>query len=197
MDLNNVAAAFVESGRRSPIIDVQGKTHIHIDHQMKGYKIEDPTKKHEKVLPLIAFHHRLVIATLPRELVSAWLLCSALFSIVCSYKYTYVEKGEQKTQHIRVCTIVFRNGSQVISHKDPLLYLAESVPIDFGDQKSDIKDKIISQGTNNSPKLNPVWLFACTVRRIISHPGFFGQMGDLHLLKQHHIHQDFIPGDTK
>ena len=36
--LDHVAAAFVESGRRSPIVDTRGKTHTHIEHQTRGYK---------------------------------------------------------------------------------------------------------------------------------------------------------------
>ena len=77
--LDNVAAAFVESGRRSPIIDTRGKTHTHIDRQTRGYKKDDPTTKHEKALPPRVFRHIMAIAVLPQERARAVLVSGALF----------------------------------------------------------------------------------------------------------------------
>ena len=49
--MDNVAAAFVESGRRSPIVDVRGRTHAHIERQTKGDQQDGPATKHEEALP--------------------------------------------------------------------------------------------------------------------------------------------------
>ena len=50
--IDNMAAAFVESGRFSPIINYKGKAHVHIDRQTRGYKKDDPSTNHGKALPL-------------------------------------------------------------------------------------------------------------------------------------------------
>ena len=73
---------------------------------------------------------------------------------------------------IRVYNIVFRNRAQIMPHESPNLYLAESVSIDFGEQKSNVKDKTLSQDNNNKEALNPVTLFVATVKRLQSYPEF-------------------------
>ena len=166
-----MAAAFVESGRRSPIIDTRGKTHTHIDRQTRGYKKDDPTTKHEKALPPRVFRHRMAIAVLPRERARAVLVSGALFFAMRSCEYTYVGKADRKTRAIRVCDIVFRNGAQVVHHDDPNLHLADTVDITFGDQKSNIKDETVSQDRTEDPTLNPVALYAETIQRVMNYPG--------------------------
>ena len=89
-----------------------------------------------------------------------------------SCEYAFAGTGDQKTRPVRVCDIVFRVGARVIPHDSPSLHLAESVSIVFGLQKSNIRDETVSQDNNHRKDLNPVILFANTVRRLRSYPGF-------------------------
>ena len=59
-----------------------------------------------------------------------------------------------------------------MAHNNPDLHKAESVSIDFGDQKSEVKDKTVSQDSNLKRFLNPVRLFANTIRQLQSYPGY-------------------------
>jgi hypothetical protein len=176
--LDHVAATFVESGRPSPIVDTRGKTHVHIERQTRGYKRDDPSTKHEKALPPIVFKELLKNSTTntshPRSTSRAYLICGALFFAMRSCEYTYIgTRGERKTRPIRVCDIVFRMGHRVIPHSSMEIFHAEDVSIDFGDQKSDIKDETVSQDSNNNNDgLNPVTLWAFTIQRLRSYPGF-------------------------
>ena len=81
-----------------------------------------------------------------------------------SCEYTYVEKGERKTRQIRVCNVVFRHGARAISYDNPYLHLAHTVSIDFGDQKSEIKNETVSQDNNWKDELNPVKHYVNTIR---------------------------------
>ena len=96
-----------------------------------------------------------------------FVLCHAELQV-----YTYVGKSDRKTQPIRACDIDFHNGAHVLSHNDPLLHLAETVSINFDDQKSDIKDKTVSHNSNDRKGLNPVCMCAKTIQRLRFYPGF-------------------------
>ena len=50
-------------------------------------------------------------------------------------------------------------------HANPLLHLADSVEVTFGEQKTVIKDETVSQDNTNKPwsELNPVKLLASVV----------------------------------
>ena len=63
-------------------------------------------------------------------------------------------------------------GARVIPRSHPLLYQSESVFIVFGRQKSDIRDKIVSQDNNDKADLNPLILLAITVQRLLRYPGY-------------------------
>jgi hypothetical protein len=169
--LENVAAKFVADYRRSPIANAHGKTHNHIERQTRGYKREDPSTKHEKALPPQVFRHRLKMAITPREIARAYLICGALFFAMRSCEFCYVGTGERKTRPIRLCDIVFRMGSRVLPHNSRHLHKATSVEINFGDQKSDIKDETVSMDNNGRADLNPVTIWAHIVRRVRSYPG--------------------------
>lgn len=162
----------MENDRRSPIVDARGKVHVHIERQTRGYKREDPATKHEKALPPKVFRHRLRMAKLPRELARAHLLCGALFYGMRSCEFLGVGNRERKTRPIRVRDIVFRRGERIISHESPELLLSDDVSIDFGEQKSELKDETITQDATSDPELNPVTHWAFTVRRLRSYPGF-------------------------
>ena len=108
----------------------------------------------------------------PRELARAWLTCGALFFAMRSCEYTFVGYGERKTRAIRAKDVVFRIGNRVIPHSSPHLHKATSVSIDFGDQKSEIKDETVSQDANNKGELNPVVIWAKTIKRLRSYPGY-------------------------
>ena len=54
----------------------------------------------------------------------------------------------------------------------PLLHLAQSVSINFGLQKSNIRDESVSQDNNDKPELNPVFLMARPIQRLRSYPGY-------------------------
>ena len=174
--LDHVAASFVESGRISPIVDTRGRTHNHIERQSKGYKKDDPSVKHEKALPPIVFRHLLRITRNghPRSQARAILICGALFFAMRSCEYVSVGcSNERKTRPIRVKDIVFRIGNRVIPHDNDEIWLADSVSIDFGEQKSDIKDETVTQDANFQPDgLDPVPLWAKTVTRLRSYPNF-------------------------
>ena len=172
--LDHVAAAFVESNRPSPITDTRGKTHISIERQTRGYKREDPTTVHEKALPAIIFRHLLEHALTPRQKARANLVCGALFFACRSCEYSHVGNiDDRKTGPIRVKDIVFRIGNRVIPHDSKYLLHADSVSIDFGDQKSEIKNETVTQYANSDEgNLNPTlhWIF--TILRLRSYPGF-------------------------
>jgi len=89
-----------------------------------------------------------------------------------SCEYTYVGKGVRKTRAIRAYDVVFRHGARVIDHDSPYLHLSHAVSINFGDQKSEIKDETVSQDNNWKHELNPVYHYANTIRRLRSYPGY-------------------------
>ena len=60
----------------------------------------------------------------------------------------------------------------MVPHDSPFLHLAETVSVDFGLQKSKIRDETVSQDNNGKEELNPVILFANTIRRLRSYPGY-------------------------
>ena len=62
-------------------------------------------------------------------------------------------------------------GNGVIPHNDPKLHLAETVSIEFGDQKTEMKDKTVTQFASDDPEPNPVKHFAYTIRRLQKYPG--------------------------
>ena len=167
-----MAATFVAGGRRSPILSTLGKVHIHIERQTRGYKREDPAAAHEKALPPFVFRKLLHSASLPREQALAWLICGALFFAMRSCEYTFTGNGERKTRPVRPCDIVFWRKAAVTPHDCPLLHTADSISIDFGDQKSEIKNETVSQDNNGDSDLNPVTLYANTIRRLRSYPGY-------------------------
>ena len=86
----------------------------------------------------------MMMATLTREKTQAKLVCGALFFAMQSCEYTFIGTRERKIQPIKVCDIVFRNEAQVIAHNDPNLHPAETVSIDFGEQKPNVKDETVS-----------------------------------------------------
>ena len=120
-------------------------THISIERQTRGYKREDPTTVHEKALPAIIFRHLLEHALTPRQKARANLVCGALFFACRSCEYSHVGNiDDRKTGPIRVKDIVFRIGNRVIPHDSRYLLHADSVSIDFGDQKSEIKNETVT-----------------------------------------------------
>ena len=88
-----------------------GKIHINIDRQTKGYKKEDPSTKHQKALPPVVFNKILDMSFLPRRLARAWLVCASLFFAMRTYEYYFVGTDERKTQAIRACDVTFQNGA--------------------------------------------------------------------------------------
>ena len=66
--------------------------------------------------------------------------------------------------------MVFRNFEQVLSHEDESLHSSETVSIDFGEQKSELKYETVSQDRNDESGLNPVEIYALIVRIIRSYP---------------------------
>ena len=89
-----------------------------------------------------------------------------------SCEYTFVGNGERKTRAIRAKDVVFCIGNRVIPHKSPHLHRASTVSINFGDQKSEIKDKTVSQDANNKVGLNPVTIWAKTIQRLRNYPDY-------------------------
>ena len=73
-----------------------------------------------------------------------------------SCEYSYVGKAERKTKAARAYNITFRVGARIIPHIHPLLHQPGSVSIDFGMQKSNTRDKTVSQDNNDKANLNPV-----------------------------------------
>ena len=166
--LDDVAAVFVESHRRNPIVDSRGRVHTNVDRQTRGYKRTDPATKHEKAL-----RHRLRHSPTTRAKARANLVAGALFFAKRSCEYLYVgPTDERKTRAIRVRDIVFRKNNRVVAHDDPLLEESDSVDVTFGDQKTEVKDETVSQDNNHDPELNLVRNIAYTIRRLRSYPGF-------------------------
>ena len=112
------------------------------------------------------------MTSLPREQARAWLVCRALFFAMRSCEYTFTGNGERKTRPVRPCDIAFWRGAEFIPHDSPLLHKADSISIDSGDQKSEIKNETVSQDNNGKADLNPVTMFAKTIKRLRSYPGY-------------------------
>ena len=167
-----MAATFVANSRQSPILDSRGKLHQHIRRQTAGYKRDDPPRSHQKAMPPIVFRYRLRMARHARARARAHLLGGAVFFAMRSCEYTSVGGSDRKTRPIEVQDITFMRGNQIIDHSDPLLHLADSVSINFGDQKSEIRNEEVTQYNNDDPEFNPVLHWVTTVRRIRSYPGF-------------------------
>jgi hypothetical protein len=71
-----------------------------------------------------------------------------------------------------VCDIEFRIGARVIRHDDPAIFHATTVVAKFGSQKSGMHYDEIPMDKTSDPVLNPVALWASTVTRLRSYPGF-------------------------
>ena len=170
--INPVAAAFVSNHRPDFIADSRRHTHIHIKRQIKGYRQLDPPMKHQKALPPIVFRQIINQSYHPRAQAHAQLLSGALFFAMRSCEYLFVGHGDRRTRPVQVQDIVFMVGLTAIHHNQPDLHRAEHVTINFGDQKSEIKFKMVTQYNNNDHQLNPVANWAHTVQRIRSYPGF-------------------------
>ena len=105
--VDNVAAYFGESNRVSPIINFNGKVHVHIDCQTKGFKKEDPSTKHQNSLLMVVFKNILDMVFLPGELDCAWLVCVSPIVTIRSCKYSVVVTGERKIRAVRACNVTF------------------------------------------------------------------------------------------
>ena len=71
-----------------------------------------------------------------------------------------------------MCDIEFRIGARVIRHDDPAIFHATTVVAKFGSQKSGMHYDEIPMDKTSDPVLNPVALWASTVTRLRSYPGF-------------------------
>ena len=99
-------------------------------------------------------------------------LAGALFFALRSCEYLFTGHVKRKTRPIEVQDVIFSVGPIIIPHSDPFLHLAESVSINFGDQKSEINSELVTQYNNNDPQLNPVTNWASIIKRIRTYPGF-------------------------
>ena len=167
--INHVAATFVSNHRPNPTADISGQVHIYIRRQIKGYRRLDPPVKYQKALPPIVFRKIINQSHYPRAQARAQLLSGALFFAMRSCKYLFVGHGDRRTKPLQVQDIVFMVGPTVIPHDHPHLHRAESVTINFGDQKSEIKFEMVTQYNNDDHQLNPVANWAYTVWRIRSY----------------------------
>ena len=170
--LDNVAKTFVENDRPSPVLDTRGEFHQHLRRQQAGYERSDPPRRHEKAMPPMVFRYRLRMARHKRARARAHLLGGAVFFAM--QLSTYVGSKDRKTRPIQVGDITFLKGNKVVPHSDPRphLHLADSVSINFGDQKTDIRNEEVTQFNNDDPSFNPVIHWAETVRRIRPYPGY-------------------------
>ena len=50
--VNNVCSAFIATGRPNPSLDADGKTARLLQHQLKGYKNNDPSMRQQKPIPV-------------------------------------------------------------------------------------------------------------------------------------------------
>jgi hypothetical protein len=170
--LDNVGKTFLQNHRHDPRLDKSGKTHTLIRRQHRGYNKIDPGTKHQKALPPAVYRFRLETARTPRDKARAVLLGGALFFAMRSCEYTKTQRSEtQKTRAIRPSDITFRLAGIEIDHSDPRLHLADTVSITFGDQKTDVKDEIVTQERTTSD-LCPVTLWASTVTRLMTYPNY-------------------------
>ena len=113
-------------------------------------------------------------ASLPRELARAHLFCGAVFFALRGCEFVFVAKAEdRKTRPIRARDIVFRDGNRIVPHSDlDWNSPPDSVSIDFGDQKSDIKDETVTQDTTDDDELNPIFHYMFTIERLRSYPDY-------------------------
>ena len=79
------------------------------------------------------------MALIPREHTRSTLIYGVLFFTKRSLGYTYIGRVNRKTKATQACDITFRSGARVVPQKDPKLYRAETVEMDFWKRKSGIK----------------------------------------------------------
>ena len=89
-----------------------------------------------------------------------------------SCKYLWVSHLERRTRIARAKDVVFRLGPKVIEHDDLDDEEPDSVSIDFGCQKSEIKNETVTQDATDKPQLNPVWHWKHTIQRLRSYPKY-------------------------
>lgn len=170
--ISHISATIVSSGRPDPSKNTSGKTDLKILRQAKAYKDKDPPTKHQKALPPVVYEYNLQNAKTPKELARATLLAAVLFWGCRSCEYSLVPEKERKTRPIRVCDVEFRIGARVIPHDNPDIFKAETVVIGFGPQKSGNYDDQIPMDATTNQTLCPKQLWAQTITRLKSYPGF-------------------------
>mmetsp|Transcript_35270 Transcript_35270/g.79130 ORF Transcript_35270/g.79130 Transcript_35270/m.79130 type:complete len:352 (+) Transcript_35270:1924-2979(+) len=182
--LDNVAATFVAHHHPSPIADGLGNVHRDIRRQTSGYKRVDPPREHERALQPVVFRNRLRKARHPRAKARAQLLGGALFWGLRSCEYTYVRPGDRKTRPIQVKDLVFMAGKTVLPHDHPLLAYADTLTINFGDQKTEIRNEQVTQHNNLDCELNPIVNGADTRSRTSRVPRIRPVMGGVQVLRR-------------
>lgn len=86
----------------------------------------------------------------------------------CEYLRVY---GERKTKLLRLRDITFSRDDEILPHDDPWLFTADTVTVEFQEQKSGRKQQPISFDRSDHPELNHVTRWANLVSRIRAYPG--------------------------
>ena len=129
--MKNVESAFMKNGRDFSILDPQGKFHINLFCQQKGYKKTDKPVKHEKSLLPIAYRLYLKSENLSAENARYHILTGTLFFAMRICKYLFLSPQDRRIKSVRIKDITFMVSPQVILHSDPLLHKSESVLTKF------------------------------------------------------------------
>ena len=141
--------------------------------QLKDYKRHDPPTKRQEALPPIVFRriHSSAASGSSHDLAVAFLLIGAVFFALRSCEYSKTPSSEtQRTQTIQVGSVRFRRQRRLLQHNDPLLHLADTVTIDFVDQKNGRRYNRVTQHRTTDPLICPVKAWAWTIRRLRSYP---------------------------
>ena len=102
---------------------------------------------------LIAFHQLIMLA---------------VFFAMRSCEYLFIERGDRRTEPVRLKSFTFRRGLDVLLLADPELHLADNVTVVFEFQKNDSRKDAITQTATGDPTFCPVHAAAAIVKRILA-----------------------------
>ena len=177
--VSNVVQAFRKNLRPDPTLDNSGAKSIIIANQIKGYKNEDPSTKHQACLPLLVWKNIYNDHSNSLNTAMGQLLTGALFFAMRSCEYSSTPKQEEKkTKLLRLRNLRFfsrdkKGFMHTIPHSSSpkILSAAECISITFEDQKNGEKNACITQHRASRHKdLCPVRAWAKLVCRIMSYP---------------------------
>ena len=135
------------------------KLYPDIAAQLSSYRSNDPPPHRQEAMPSIVFR-RILTAALSgsaHDMAVAYLLLGAVFFALRSCEYSQTPRSStQRTKTLEVGSITFRLHLAIIPHNDPRLQDADTVTLEFIDQKNGRRYDKVTQWRTTDPVLCPV-----------------------------------------